>query len=268
MRRTLARRRYLRVDPDNRLVADALEADWNDKLRALTQAQEDYRRRRGADDTVLGPQQRERIIGIGQRLPGGLERDGHHRQGRKRMLRLLLEDVTLVKGQQALNVHVRFRGGDTRSVSLPRPLPSWKTWLTPAETVVEIDRLLAEHTDGKIAEILNERGFRSGQGHRFHGGIVSKIRLDYGLRSRHERLVERGMVSADELASIVGVSHQTVLRWRRSGLVLAHPYNDKGQYLYDPSGGIPPEIPRWPRISRQDPAADGIENTKEVQCEA
>ena len=29
----LARRRYMKVDPDNRLVADALEAEWNDKLR-------------------------------------------------------------------------------------------------------------------------------------------------------------------------------------------------------------------------------------------
>ena len=28
-----ARRRYMKVDPDNRLVADTLEADWNDKLR-------------------------------------------------------------------------------------------------------------------------------------------------------------------------------------------------------------------------------------------
>ena len=28
----LARRRYMRVDPDNRLVADALEADWNARL--------------------------------------------------------------------------------------------------------------------------------------------------------------------------------------------------------------------------------------------
>jgi DNA invertase Pin-like site-specific DNA recombinase len=36
----LAQRRYLPVDPNNRFVADALEAAWNDKLRALTEAQE------------------------------------------------------------------------------------------------------------------------------------------------------------------------------------------------------------------------------------
>ena len=43
MRPSLPRRRYLRVDPDNRLVADSLEADWNDKLRLLAEAQEAMR---------------------------------------------------------------------------------------------------------------------------------------------------------------------------------------------------------------------------------
>src|SRR6185369_12281157 len=43
-RADLARRRYLAVDPDNRLVADSLEADWNDALRALQTAHEDYER--------------------------------------------------------------------------------------------------------------------------------------------------------------------------------------------------------------------------------
>jgi DNA invertase Pin-like site-specific DNA recombinase len=45
----LAPRRYLRVDPDNRLVADSLEADWNDKLRGLADAQQEYERRREQD---------------------------------------------------------------------------------------------------------------------------------------------------------------------------------------------------------------------------
>ncbi len=30
----LARRRYMRVEPEHRLVADSLEAEWNSKLRA------------------------------------------------------------------------------------------------------------------------------------------------------------------------------------------------------------------------------------------
>jgi hypothetical protein len=44
-----ARRRYLSVDPDNRLVADSLEADWNDALRQLRDAQDTYDRAVAAD---------------------------------------------------------------------------------------------------------------------------------------------------------------------------------------------------------------------------
>jgi hypothetical protein len=40
---TTARRRNMQVDPNNRLVADTLEADWNTKLRAVQEAQEDYK---------------------------------------------------------------------------------------------------------------------------------------------------------------------------------------------------------------------------------
>ena len=45
----LAQRRYRRVDPDNRLVADALEADWNKKLRPLLEAEREYRRQHAED---------------------------------------------------------------------------------------------------------------------------------------------------------------------------------------------------------------------------
>ena len=49
MKPILAQRRYLHVDPANRLVADSLEADWNEKLRALTAAQEQYEEQRQKD---------------------------------------------------------------------------------------------------------------------------------------------------------------------------------------------------------------------------
>ena len=52
-----ARRRYMNVDPENRLVADSLEAEWNEKLRAMAQAQDDYQRKRDADWKVLAEDQ-------------------------------------------------------------------------------------------------------------------------------------------------------------------------------------------------------------------
>ena len=45
----LAQRRFMLVDPNNRLVADTLEREWNDKLRALAKAQEERERERQKD---------------------------------------------------------------------------------------------------------------------------------------------------------------------------------------------------------------------------
>ena len=125
-------------------------------------------------------------------------------------------------------------------------------WLTPADTVAEIDRLLDTLTDVGIADALNERGLLSGQGHRFNRDLVGQLRLKYALKSRYDRLREQGMLTADELANKVGVSRQTVLKWRRQGVLRAHAYNDKHQCLYDPAGDVPPAIGRWKRIRKAD----------------
>jgi DNA-binding XRE family transcriptional regulator len=163
------------------------------------------------------------------------------------MLRHLIDDVTVIKGKDTVALHVRFRGGDTRSISLPRPMPSWKTWLTPAETVSQIDQLLAQFTYAQIADILNQRGFRSGRGQLFYGKIVSNIQRKYKLTTRYQRLRDRGMLSTEELASRIGVSCPTILRWRKDGVIEAHAYNDKHDFLYDPATNVPKPTPRWPR---------------------
>ena len=65
----LAQRRYIRVDPDNRLVAKSLEADLNHKLRALADAQQNYERQRQADGRLLSDQQRQEVTTLAADFP-------------------------------------------------------------------------------------------------------------------------------------------------------------------------------------------------------
>jgi len=65
----LARRRFLRVDPDNRLVAASLEAEWNVKLRALAEAEQNYERQRQADQFKISAAQREQVLALATDLP-------------------------------------------------------------------------------------------------------------------------------------------------------------------------------------------------------
>src|SRR5437016_11731358 len=99
-------------DPDNRLVADALEADWNEKLRALAAAQETYEKANAADAAIVTDGERTELMALATDFPR-LWRDRRTMKEKKRMLRLLIEDVTLTKGV-ALHVDIRYVGGATR----------------------------------------------------------------------------------------------------------------------------------------------------------
>ena len=259
----LAQRRFLRVDPEHRLVADSLEADWNQKLRALAAVQEDYERRRQADAVLVDEQQRTAILALATdfprlwRDPQTLDRE------RKRMVRLMLEDVTLLK-QDELVAHVRFRGGATRTLRLPLPLNAWQLRQTDPNVLAEIDRLLDHHTDGEVIAILNQRGLRPGNAKRFSRLQFFKLRRAHGLDDRFARLRRKGLLTQEEMAALLGVGVQTVKQWRYAGLLRATAYNDKGECLYEPPGENPPRksqgVPIRFRLNAERP--------NEVQCSA
>ncbi|MCK4249699.1 MAG: zinc ribbon domain-containing protein, partial [Candidatus Omnitrophica bacterium] len=198
-----ARRRYMKVDPDNRLVADELEAEWNRKLRVLRETEEEYKIQHEKDSLIINNEKRRKILSLEKSFPKLWRNPKTPYREKKRMVQLLIEDVTLLKND-ALSVNVRFKGGATRSLTLPRPLTSWESWKTSKEVVAEIDRLLKDYTYNEIAVILNERDFSSGQGKQFDGRRVNRIRRAYGLKDRYTRLHDQGFLSKEEVASKIG----------------------------------------------------------------
>jgi DNA invertase Pin-like site-specific DNA recombinase len=264
----LAQRRYLRVDPDHRLVADSLEADWNAKLRALAEAQTEYERQRAQDRVRFDAEQQAAMRALVEDLPR-LWRDPQiEDRDRKRMIRLLIEDVTLQRHDQ-ITLHVRCRGGVSETLVLDRPSKCWETWTTTREVIGEIDRLLSSHTYPEIAAILNDRALRSGKGGTFTARTIARIQKDYRLTPRYDRLRAAGMLTLAEMARALGVSMRTVRIWRSHGLVRGHTYTDKGERLYAPPGAHAPRKAQGVKLSRRRPAAEIVPNgCKEVQCEA
>ncbi len=89
---------------------------------------------------------------------------------RKRLVRLMLEDVTLIKTHE-VTLHVRFRGGATQTLSIPAARPPWQTYVTPPKVVQMIDSLLNQSTDEQVAAILNQRGLHTSKGGAFRSRI-------------------------------------------------------------------------------------------------
>ena len=233
----LARRRYMSVDPANRLVADSLESDWNERLRQLDSLQQEHERLQQADQTLLGDDARVRIRQLAEDFPRVWRDERIAPHARKRMLALLIEDVTLVKAER-IAIHVRFRGGRTASLEIDKPKPIALIRKTPSAVVKTVDELLETCTDRQVAQQLNEQGYKNWRGQSFTDKKVVVIRLAYHLKSRFERLRERGMLSARELADQLDVCPTTIYQWGHAGFLHEHRYGNKHRCLYEPVGNV------------------------------
>lgn len=98
--------------------------------------------------------------------------------------------------------------------------------------------------------------------------MVQRLRRDYGLKKRYDRLRDAGLFTLQEIASLLKVSTSTIKRWRRHGLLRVHTYNDKGECLYEHPGDDPPVKAQGRKLAqrRRFPQVDP-NRTKEVQCE-
>jgi hypothetical protein len=209
----------------------------------------------------LDPDQRQQILSLAGDFPR-LWRDPStpHRE-RKRMVPLLIEDVTLRKAEQ-IEVSVRFRGGVNKVLSLARPINYFESRKHSSAGIAEIDQLLDHYNHGEIANILNSKGYRTGPGVNFDGAAVCRIRRSYSLKSRYQRLRDRGLLTLSEIAEKLRVSDNTIRRWQERGLIQAYVYDDHNNRLYEDPGPIGPKNGRRRRRL--------VEHTmhEEVQCEA
>ena len=233
----LSRRRYMQVDPDNRLVADELEGEWNEKLKAHKEALEALKQ--DTKERTLGSEERARILALAKDFPRLWNDPRTPNRERKRMVRLLLEDVTLNKGSE-ITAHVRFKGGTTQTLAWPLPPPIGELRKNPAYIVAEVDRLLDDYTQGQIAAILSHKGMHTVDGKPLTRMNIRYIQETYGLVSRYDRLRSRGMLTMAEMGERLNVAPLTVKCWNQAGFLMSHPYNDKNECLFEPPGDNAP----------------------------
>jgi DNA invertase Pin-like site-specific DNA recombinase len=226
-----ARVRYMRVDPNNRLVADTLEAQWNEKLRLLAQAKEDYETQQRADSAQLTAEQRSKIMALAADFSTLWHSPATSDRDRKRMARLLLEDATLRRDQEII-VQIRFKGGAVQELRLPLPKSAWVLRKTKPEIITEIDRLLDANTEKEVAQILNERGWHSSAGNPFTQRTVHALRFAYHLKTRLMRLRGQGLLSPEEIGPMIGSVPSRVNYWRLTGVLKAVKTGAGNGYVY------------------------------------
>jgi len=219
-----AERRYRTVEPENRLVARSLEAEWETRLGELAAAKTELENHQRVHSRLFTEEERTHLRALGTDLqrvwsaPSTTDRD------RKELLHALLEEVCISVDRGASNAHLmlRWRGG----MITERDVVVWTvrapTIKTEEDTLDLLRRLAPHYPDAIIAGILNRQGRRSATGERFTANMVGSLR-----RYRHipkhqptEQQPEGNPVPIAKAAELLGVAPSTLHRCLMSGIIV------------------------------------------------
>ena len=222
----LARQRYEQVDPQYRLAAAELERDWDDKLRALRQAEEAAARfAQEPMEPSLSPELRDQLLNLSQSLPAWWASDQLGHDQRKALLRSLISQVIVERpAVDRVTVKIIWVSGHF-SEGLVIPPVLHQRQVTGYAAMVERTRELWEagYTDIQIAVALSAEGFRSARRDHVLPRTVLRIRKQHQWVSRYHqhRLADKidGMWTIHGLSRHLGVDREWFYNRIRSGFL-------------------------------------------------
>lgn len=232
----LAKKRYMRVDPDNRLVAFELENLWNEKISALSIAEKELREHEKDKANTPDRNDIERLLS----LPANINELWNHPKAevkdKKRILRCLIENVTLDKGENTVRLGILFKGGTSAVAECPVPLKKYETWITPKEVLDIVRSESARCTVEEIVEMLNGLGYKSGKGKTITLSVVRGIQYSYNIPSFKQHLRSQGYLSSEEKARQLGISVNALNKRRAMGKFkdTCFKTTENGDYMFSP----------------------------------
>lgn len=213
-----AERAFCQVEPENRLVARTLEARWETKLAALAETEQALAT---AGDARPPLPTRLELEKLATDLPGLWQAPTTSNKDRKRLLRTLIADVTLLPetNRSTVRIGIRWHTGSCDELAADRPLPPGPAKRSPSPAI-ELIRQLGPTTDTRdMADKLNAAGLTTGHGQPFDIAAVQWIRHAYRIPAPDP--YANGEISVADAASRLGCSIGVIYDWITTGKLAA-----------------------------------------------
>jgi len=245
----LAERRYQEVDPSNRLVARTLEQRWNQALSQLEELRKQSAEIERNDARAATPEQKARVMALAKDFPRLWKSSSTSAKDRKRMLRLLIRDITVERRSMARQVilHVRWQGGACTDVQVDLPLPIADRMRYSPAVREQVRTLAKQFKDEEISEHLNQSGLRSAAGKPFDASKVQWIRYRYGIAAVELKRPEELTVA--QVAKRFGVSPGVVYYWIDKKVITARQIKPNTPYWITVDKTKERELRAWVRNS-------------------
>jgi DNA invertase Pin-like site-specific DNA recombinase len=226
----LAQRRYEEVDPSNRLVAGTLESRWNDALQRLDEVKQQAADFEKQHSYSLTESQKDKILRLAKDLPKLWHSQTTRSEDKKRILRLLIGDVTVERPHGASDaiLHIRWASGGTEDIVIHLPMAMHERRRYALATIERVRALATSLPDNEICAVLNREGVLSSSGKPFTDAMIRWIRYKYNVpamtsKQSHEMVV-------DEVAQKFGVTKHAVYDWIEKKIIPAMK-DQSGRYL-------------------------------------
>ena len=218
-----AERSYQNVEPENRLVARSLESEWENKLKALEEAQAQLARKEQEQRLELTPAQKEQIHTLGQDLRQVWDASTTTDRDRKELLQTLLEEVTikLRADDNKANLALVWKTGAVSETEIEWKTPRVATVRTEEDTIELIRRLAEHHKDDVIAGVLNRQSKQTATGERFTASRVASLRRHWKIPvyKPPATLPEGELLTVQAAADELGLAASTLHRWLMDGFI-------------------------------------------------
>jgi DNA invertase Pin-like site-specific DNA recombinase len=245
----LAQKRYEQIDPENRLVASTLEQQWNDALIELEDVQNQIAELQQKEN-VIASQQREDVLKLAQDLPRLWKSNTTSTKDKKRILQLLIQDITVEKPERGGAIlHVRWQGGQCEDLHVELPRPAAERWRHSDALVQHVRELAQNYSDVEIAAKLNAEGLKSNKGNAFTRSSVSWIRHKHAIPPVDKKKPDEQTVK--EVSQQFGVSPGVVYYWIANKIITARRLNHGSPYWITINPQKKRELEKWVRESNR-----------------
>lgn len=245
----LAQRRYEEVDPSNRLVAATLERRWNDALVKVEENKEQFAQHQRKNQITATEEQKAELMKLAQDLPRLWKASTTKAKDRKRILRLLVKDITVEKlpTPKHFVLHLRWQGGACQDIPITIPPDYYDQLRYPKEIIKRVRELAKEHTDKQIASTFNQERIKSAKGKPFTFSIIRWIRYKHGIPGPNLKRPEE--LTVKQIARKLAVSPYVVYCWIERKVVTARRVNPGSPYWITMDSQKEKELVEWVRNS-------------------
>ena len=209
-----AERAFSQVEPENRLVARTLEARWEAKLATLAEAEAAVE---AARHQVPPLPTRADLEQLTADLPRLWEADTTSNKDRKRLMRTLIADITLLPepDHAMARIAIRWRTGATDELRVARVVHPGTAKRSPTPAVEMVMRLGPTTATSEMADLLNAAGLTTGHGVPFDVKAVQWIRHAYHVPAPTPYAA--GEISVADAAHRLGCSSSVIYDWIKTG---------------------------------------------------